>query len=96
MAKYGLRIRDKDGNITFDSTMRFPQYRGSVYTGDQDGVQVIPDQNAEVWFAAVFDQTIGTTVVKIPPTITIEGSTIKWTFQAGVTKAVGTIYYGIY
>lgn len=96
----GLQVFDEDGNMIVDVTDRLSKYLGKFDTGFEDG-SITNDMLTEgnLWIVFVGYQYSSHEVWNDelhPPTFTVNGSVLSWTFPNSRYRVRFIGYYGVY
>lgn len=93
---FGLEVYDESGNPTLTLTDRVGRILGSVVSGTSAGSITVPALATGTPFYILRSEWLGVTLC--PPTVTISGTQISWTFaDPTFTERVSAeIFYGVY
>lgn len=94
---YGLRVWDKDGNLTLDVTDRITRVLGTFMTtaGTSASGTVINNEllSGTPWYTILSD---GSGSSYFLPRVTFSGNQINWQSEPGIFTSARLIMYGVF
>lgn len=93
---FGLEVYGQDGNVTLSVTDRAGRILGSVNSGTSPGSINVPALSSGSPFYILRSEWLGVTLC--PPTVTISGTQISWTFAdpTFTDRVAAEIFYGVF